>query len=197
MQEPEGILPYFLNPQLQPGGVTPSPTPRRSPLRVLHVLAPPVGLHDLLLLLPAPHLQRALAVAAIARVARGRGVPGKVVRHSEGGGPRGRALQPRGRLLQGSLVLAKKKPNPVFGEPASKGWLSNRMAAWLSCCSVLLAEVINAIHNWDRWNRELGKIMGGPHGVKHLKHHPGGWGWTSRGLTHWGNGPKSPRLHRK
>lgn len=161
MQEPESILPYFLNPQLQPGGVTPSPTPRHSPLRVLHVLAPPVGLHDLLLLLPAPHLQRALAVAAVARVARGRGVPGKVVRHGEGGGPRGRALQPRGRLLQGSLVLAKKKtPIPCLKSELVRvgyqtGWLPGCLAAVYSWLRSLMPFIIGikGTHSLGKWSQ--------------------------------------------
>lgn len=51
------------------------------PLRVLHVLAAAVGLHDVLLLLPAPHLQRRLTIAAIVRVARGRGIPAKEGHH--------------------------------------------------------------------------------------------------------------------
>lgn len=46
------------------------------PLRVLHVLTPPGGLHHLLLLLPDVGLQRALAVAATPRVVDDRGVPG-------------------------------------------------------------------------------------------------------------------------
>ena len=46
------------------------------PLRVLHVLTPPGGLHHLLLLLPDVGLQRALAIAAIPRVVDDRGVPG-------------------------------------------------------------------------------------------------------------------------
>lgn len=47
----------------------------RLPLRVLHVLTPPGGLHHLLLLLPDVGLQRGLAVAAVPRVVDDGGVP--------------------------------------------------------------------------------------------------------------------------
>lgn len=47
----------------------------------------------------------------------------------------------------------------MFEERASKGWLSNRMAAWLSCRGLLLAEVINAIHNWDQGDSLTGEMV--------------------------------------
>lgn len=46
------------------------------PLRVLHVLTSPGGLHHFPLLLPDVGLQRALAIAAVPRVVDDRGVPG-------------------------------------------------------------------------------------------------------------------------
>lgn len=71
------------------------------PLRVLHVLTSPGGLHHFPLLLPDVGLQRALAIAAVPRVVDDRGVPGNTENDARGEGSKGATLKiSLHRLLQ-------------------------------------------------------------------------------------------------
>lgn len=129
--------------------LNPAPRPQEAgmaqhPLRVLHVLAAAVGLHDLLLLLPAPHLQRCLAVAAIVWVAWGWGIPGKEIHHSESG-----SWDCEGGFCKKDWNLQRKPQTHV--QRARQQCLSvKRMATWhwgiLLQATLGLGWVINAIN---------------------------------------------------